>query len=225
MINHLWIIMDWNRRWAKARLLPSFMGHKAGFDNVRKIVDLAIKKNIKYLTFWALSVDNLEKREEEELQWLIKLINKIWDSLWELLENKVKFQIIWDIWRLPKESQEILNSTVERTKQNESIIVTIALVYWWQDEIIRATKKIIKAWIDPETLTREEFRKYLDISILPKPDLIVRTWCDIRHSWFLLFDSEYSEYYFSEKKWPEFDEQELDKAIEAFWNSRRNFWK
>ena len=201
------------------------MGHKAGFDNVRKIVDLAIKKNIKYLTFWALSVDNLEKREEEELQWLIKLINKIWDSLWELLENKVKFQIIWDIWRLPKESQEILNSTVERTKQNESIIVTIALVYWWQDEIIRATKKIIKAWIDPETLTREEFRKYLDISILPKPDLIVRTWWDIRHSWFLLFDSEYSEYYFSEKKWPEFDEQELDKAIEAFWNSRRNFWK
>ena len=201
------------------------MGHKAGFDNVRKIVDLAIKKNIKYLTFWALSVDNLEKREEEELQWLIKLINKIWDSLWELLENKVKFQIIWDIWRLPKESQEILNSTVERTKQNESIIVTIALVYWWQDEIIRATKKIIKAWIDPETLTREEFRKYLDISILPKPDLIIRTWWDIRHSWFLLFDSEYSEYYFSEKKWPEFDEQELDKAIEAFWNSRRNFWK
>ena len=177
------------------------------------------------MTFWALSVDNLEKREEEELQWLIKLINKIWDSLWELLENKVKFQIIWDIWRLPKESQEILNSTVERTKQNESIIVTIALVYWWQDEIIRATKKIIKAWIDPETLTREEFRKYLDISILPKPDLIVRTWWDIRHSWFLLFDSEYSEYYFSEKKWPEFDEQELDKAIEAFWNSRRNFWK
>ena len=225
MINHLSIIMDWNRRWAKARLLTSFMGHKAGFDNVRKIVDLAIKKNIKYLTFWALSVDNLEKREEEELQWLIKLINKIWDSLWELLKNKVKFQIIWDIWRLPKESQEILNSTVERTKQNESIIVTIALVYWWQDEIIRATKKIIKAWIDPETLTREEFRKYLDISILPKPDLIVRTWWDIRHSWFLLFDSEYSEYYFSEKKWPEFDEQELDKAIEAFWNSRRNFWK
>ena len=99
------------------------------------------------------------------------------------------------------------------------------MVYWWQDEIIRATKKIIKAWIDPETLTREEFRKYLDISILPKPDLIVRTWWDIRHSWFLLFDSEYSEYYFSEKKWPEFDEQELDKAIEAFWNSRRNFWK
>jgi undecaprenyl diphosphate synthase len=118
-----------------------------------------------------------------------------------------------------------LKSVKEATKDNTWITVTLWLIYWWQDEIIRATKKILAANIDPETLTQSEFRKYLDTAILPIPDVIVRTGWDIRHSWFLLYDSAYSEYFFTDKCWPAFDEQELDKVIEQFNSAKRNFWK
>lgn len=225
MINHLWIIMDWNRRWAKSRLLPAIAWHKAWADNVVSITELAEKKGIKYLTLWALSTDNLKKRSEKEVKWIIKLVNSIESFLWKMLDDNLKFETIWNIEELPQESQEVLNRVKEKTKNNTGITLIIALIYWGQDEIVRATKKIISAWINPDDLTKEEFRKYLDTSAFPNPDIIVRTGWDIRHSWFLLFDSEYSEYYFTEKKWPEFNEKELDKVIEYFEKSKRNFGK
>jgi len=225
MIKHLAIIMDWNRRWARKRLMPAIAWHKAWADNVEKIADLAWEKWIKYLTLWALSTDNLKKREEKEVKTIIKLINNIENYLWSMIKKWLKFQVIGDINQLPKNSIEILNKVTGETKNNSWIVLTLALIYWWQDEIVRATKKIIKSWIDPETLTREEFRKYLDTSILPNPDVIVRTGWDIRHSGFLLYDSEYSEYYFTEKWWPEYDEIELDKTIDFFNKSKRNFGK
>lgn len=224
-INHLWIIMDWNRRWAKSRFLPSIAWHKSWADNIVKIVKLAAKKWIKYLTLWALSTDNLYKRSKEEIDGIIKLINNIEKFSWEMIKKGLKFEIIWDISKLPEESQEILNKIIDKTKNNTWITVILWLIYWWQDEIIRATKKIMKSWIDPDNLTKQEFRKYTDIWKFPIVDMIARTGWDIRHSWFMLFDSEYSEYYFTEKKWPEFDEEELDKVINAFKNSKRNFWK
>ena len=217
--------MDWNRRWARSRFLPIFAWHKAGSDNVRKITELAKNKWIKYLTLWALSTDNLKKRDEKEVKWIIKLINNIESFLGDMSELNVRFDTIWNIEELPEESQKILRRVKNNTKDNEWIILTLALIYGWQDEIIRATKKIIKAWINPDDLTREEFRKYLDTGNLPIPDVIVRTWWDIRHSWFLLYDSEYSEYFFTEKRWPEFDEIELDKVIDFFNKSKRNFGK
>ncbi|MBF0913506.1 di-trans,poly-cis-decaprenylcistransferase [Candidatus Gracilibacteria bacterium] len=225
MVNHLGIIMDGNRRWAKEKGFPKFVGHKAGVENIKKIAKLAIKHNIKMLTIWALSVDNLEKREEEEVKGIIKLINKIEDFLGEMLENDLKLQVIGNIDRLPEKSQTILRDIIEKTKNNVGLILNIALVYGGQDEIVRATKRIIKAGIDPDTLTREEFKKYLDTADLPAPDLIVRTGGDMRHSGFLLFDSEYSEYYFTNTKWPDFGEEELKKAIDSFANSKRNFGK
>jgi len=217
--------MDGNRRWATSRWLPKLMGHKYWFENVKNLITSAIKFDIDYITLWALSVDNLNKRDSEEIKHLIKLINNIEKYIWEFFKQNIVFKVIWDIKKLPLKTQEILNWIVKKTSNNSGLVFTVSLVYWWQDEIIRATKKIIKANIDPETLTREEFRKYLDTSFLPNPDLIIRTWWDKRHSWFLLYDSEYSEYYFTEKKWPEFDEKELLKAIDFFKNSKRNFWK
>lgn len=225
MINHLWIIMDWNRRWAKAKLLPSFAWHKAWADNIKKIVELADEKWIKYLTLWALSVDNLKNRSKVELNWIIKIINSIESFLWEMLEKNVRFKTIWDIEKLPQKTVNILSSIEDKTKNNKWITLTFALVYWWQDEIIRATKKIIKSWLDPEKLTDKEFRKYLDTSSLPIPDMIVRTWWNKRHSGFLLFDSEYSEYYFTDKYWPDFWEEDLDKVITLFSETKRNFGK
>jgi len=225
MINHLAIIMDWNRRWAKSKFLPTFAGHKSGADNAKKITKLCNSKWIKYLTLWALSTDNLTKRWKNEVEWIIKLVNNLDSYLSEMIKEGLKFQVIWDIKKLPEKSRKVISELIERTKNNSWIVMTLALIYWWQDEIIRATKKIIKAWINPDDLTKEEFRKYLDTSILPNADVIVRTGWDIRHSWFLLFDSEYSEYYFTKKTWPAFDEEELENVIDFFNKSKRNFGK
>lgn len=224
-LNHVWIIMDGNRRWAQEKFLPKAVWHQKWAENIKKIAKLAIKYDIKYLTLWALSLDNLKKREESEVKKIISLLDKIEDFFWEMLENDLKFEVIWNIEQLPENTVSKLKNVVEKTKDNVWLILNIALIYWGQDEIIRATKKILKAWIDPETLTTEEFKKYLDTANLPNPDLIIRTGWDLRHSGFLLFDSEYSEYYFTEKKWPDFDEEELKKAITSYNSAKRNFWK
>ena len=223
--NHLGIIMDWNRRWANSRGLPKIMWHKYWADNVVKITEYADKLWIKYITLWALSTDNLQKREEKEVQAIIKLVNSIEKYLDKMKVDNLKFETIWDIKKLPKESQEILKKVKNNTENNTWITLVLALIYWWQDEIIRATQKIIKSWLSPENLTKQEFRKFTDTWKFPEIELIIRTWWDIRHSWFMLFDSEYSEYYFTEKKWPEFDEKELDNAMIIFSWSKRNFWK
>lgn len=232
MINHLAIIMDGNRRWAKSKFLPTIAGHKAWADNARKIVKLADKKGIKYVTLWALSTENLQKRWEDEVKGIIKLVNSIESFLEEMITKGLKFQVIWDISKLPDESQKIINGVIEKTKNNTWIIMTLALIYWWQDEIIRWMKKFILENKDSEDfeekiekLDSEIFRTYLDVDIIPKPDVIVRTGWDIRHSGFLLFDSDYSEYYFTQKWWPAFDEKELDNVIEWFSKSKRNFGK
>ena len=223
MLQHLWIIMDGNRRWAKSKFLPALAWHKAGADNVVRITELCSKKWITHLTLRALSTENLQKRPPEEIEGIIKLVNSIASYLKKMQVEDLRFNVIGDILRLPTESQTILSDIVEETKNNTGITLTIALIYWGQDEIVRATKKIIALGIDPETLSEQEFRKYLDTSDLPVPDVIVRTGWDIRHSGFLLYDSAYSEYYFTEKKWPEFDERELDKVIDFFEGSKRNF--
>lgn len=225
MMKHLAIIMDGNRRWAKSRFLPAFAWHKAWADNVVRIAERASKIGLTHLTLWALSTENLQKRSPEEVQGIIKLVNSIEKYLWKMKIESLKFQVIWDISKLPSESQQVLERVISNTSKNTGLTLTLALIYWGQDEIVRATRKIISKGLNPEELTTEEFRKYLDTAVLPLPDVIARTGWDVRHSWFLLYDSAYSEYYFTEKRWPEFDEAELDKVVDFFNNSKRNFWK
>lgn len=225
MLNHLAIIMDWNRRWAKQRFLPTIAWHKAWADNIEKVMELAKNKWINYITLWWLSTENLINRDSKEIEWIIKIIDNSLKYLPNMMKNWVKFETIWDIKRLPIKSQEVLETMKKQTLNNTWIVMTIAFIYWWQDEIIRWIKKYIQDWWDLESLTTKEFRKYLDTNFLPEPEVIVRTGWDIRHSWFLLYDSAYSEYYFTNKKWPEFDEEELNKVIDSFNNSKRNFGK
>lgn len=222
---HLWIIMDGNRRWAKARLLPTIIWHKAWFDNAVDIIDLAKDKQIDFLTLWALSKENLVKREPEELAWIIKLIEKLEDLIPRLQKNNIKFETIWDIEKLPETSKKILIKVKEQTLHNSWMVLIVALVYSWQDEIVRAIQKIQAVHFDISTLTEQNFKQFLDTALFPAPDLIVRTGGDIRHSGFTLYDSAYSEYYFTDKLWPEFDEIELDKSLEFFYSSKRNFGK
>lgn len=217
--------MDGNRRWAKSKFLPAMAGHKAGADNVVRITELADAAGIDFLTLWALSTENLQKRPDEEIQGIIKLVNSIESYLEKMQVENLRFHVIGDTSRLPMSSQEILHRVMKQTAENTGITLTIALIYGWQDEIVRATKRIIAAGIDPESLDEESFREYLDTATLPRPDLIVRTGGDMRHSGFLLYDSAYSEYYFTDKKWPEFDTKELQKAMDSFYTAKRNFWK
>ncbi len=225
MINHISIIMDWNRRWAKEKSLPAFMWHKAWADNVEKIINLAWEKWIKYITMWALSTENLKNRPKDEIDFLIKLINNIESYLSKMIKNWLKFETIWDLELLPEDSQIILQKIKDKTRTNTWITFILALNYWWKDEIIRGIKKFVKEWWNIDDLDEDNFRNYLDVSKFPVPDVIVRTGWDIRHSWFLLYDSAYSEYYFTPKKWPDFDEEELDKVLDFFNSSKRNFGK
>ena len=224
-MKHLAIIMDWNRRWARSKMLPTFAWHKAWADNVVRIVDAASERGIKYITLWALSTENLEKRSKDEVQGIIKLVNHIESYLWKMKAESLKFTTIWDISRLPETSQKVIEKVTRETQDNDGIVMTLALIYGWQDEILRATQKILRLGIDPDTLTPKVFRTYTDVAHLPVPDMIVRTWWDVRHSWFLLFDSAYSEYYFTEKWWPAFTVSDLDEVINTFNSSKRNFWK
>jgi undecaprenyl diphosphate synthase len=133
--------------------------------------------------------------------------------------------VIWDVKKLPSRTQNILADVTEKSKFFWNKTVILALVYGWQDEIIRWIKKMIAEGVDVGSMNQESFRLYLDSWKYPKPDLIIRTWGDMRHSWFLLYDSAYSEYFFSEKMWPEFDSVELDRALSQFEVSKRNFGK
>lgn len=223
--NHLWIIMDWNRRWAKERLLPTFAWHKAWADNIEKIVEKSQDLWINFITLWALSTENLIKRSKDEVEWIIKLIDNIESFLEKMIQKWLKFETIWDIKKLPIKSQEILQKVKEKTKNNKWITLIVALIYWWCDEIVRWIKKFIQENWNLDELNEENFRFYLDTWKYPKPDLIIRTGWDIRHSGFLLYDCPYAEYYFTDKKWPEFDDNELINAINHFNNSKRNFWK
>lgn len=225
MLNHVWFIMDWNRRWAKQRLLPSVAWHKAWAENVKNIIEISIKNWIKYVTFWALSTENIKSRSNEELSYIYSLVEKLPDFLKDIISNWMKFETIWDLDLLPEKTRNILNKAKEDTKNNTQITFILAIAYGWRNEIIRWIKKFIKDWWDIESLDEKSFLNYLDTWAFPEPDLLIRTWWYIRLSWFMQYVSDYSEYYFTDKKWPEFDETEFNKAIEKFNSSKRNFWK
>lgn len=225
MLKHIWFIMDWNRRWAKDRFLPWVAWHKAWAENIKTVIDVCLKNNIEYATFWALSTENIKSRSQEELKYLYDLLEQIPEFLNEMIEKWLKFETIWDLDLLPESTKNVLIDLKNKTKNNSSITLILAVWYGWRNEIIRWIKKFILSWGDIDKLDEKSFLDYLDTWKFPEPDLLIRTWWDVRLSWFMQYVSDYSEYYFTQKKWPEFDEIELIKAIEKFNKSKRNFWK
>ncbi|MDP5039066.1 MAG: polyprenyl diphosphate synthase, partial [Candidatus Gracilibacteria bacterium] len=201
--------MDGNRRWAKSRLLPSFAGHKAGADNIIKIIKICIKNNIEFGTFWALSTENIKSRSDDELKYLFGLLDKMPSFLKEMLDFGVKFETIGDLDLLPEKTKNILLKLKFDSKNNSNFTFILAVGYGGRNEIIRGIKKFINFGGDLEKLDEKSFLQYLDTGIFPEPDLLIRTGGDIRLSGFMQYVSDYSEYYFNEKKWPEFDENEL----------------
>lgn len=224
-LKHLGIIMDGNRRWAESQGLESHLWHKEWAKNAIEVIKLAKEFEIEYLTLWWLSTENLQKRSKKEVFELLRIISDSTSYLAEITKNNWKIVLIWDIEKLPRTARKPLEYLVEKTKNNTWITIILALVYGWKDEIIRGIKKFISSWDDVDSLDEKSFFKYLDTGNYPPADLIIRTGWDLRHSGFLLYGSDYSEYYFSKKKWPDFNKDELKKALASFYWSKRNFWK
>ncbi len=226
-LSHIAIIMDGNRRWARKNKLKIFKGHeKVATEGFEKITDHCIKRGVSYLTLWAFSTENW-KREEQEVNAILNLMRTLFIKGFEpMIKKKVRFMTIGDTSRFPKDIQEGLNKLRESSKNNDSITVTLAINYGGRDEIARTVKKIA----DLDDLTgltikqiEEKISQNLDTSFLPDPDLIIRTGGEQRLSGFLPWQSVYSELYFSDVLMPDFDEDELDKALDEYKRRERRF--
>lgn len=222
-ITHLGIVMDGNRRWAKEHNLPAFAGHKKGVDTLESVGDWCIEKNIPYLTVWAFSTENWN-RPKDEVGFLMKLLKEVAiTKVKKFMEKGVRLNILGRLHELPKETRDAIEKAIETTKKNTKLIMNIAVNYGGRAEIVDAIQKIVSSNIKPEEITEEKVSEFMYNPALPEPELVIRTGGAERSSGFLLWETPYSEWYFSEKKWPEFDKQEFETAMEDFKGRTRNF--
>jgi len=220
---HLAIIMDGNRRWAKKHNLPSAFGHKKGVTALKNIVRYCDKFGIEYLTVYAFSTENWH-RKREEVDFLMGLIKSTLDNeLSELYEENVVIKFIGDISKLSISLQETMENSVEKTKNNTGVKLNIAINYGGRAEIVNAVKNIVRRGITEEDITEELITNELYTGNIPMPDLLVRTGGEMRISNYLLWQIAYSEFYVTDKYWPEFDEEELFKAISEYNSRQRRF--
>lgn len=224
---HIAVIMDGNGRWAKERNLPRTMGHRAGMDTIRKIVKESSKLGVRYLTLYAFSTENW-KRPEDEVTALMKLVVEfIGKEINELHKNEVVFNVIGDISKLPQVCQESIFSAKEKTKNNKGLTLNIALNYGGRDEIVSGVKKIAQEILDNnikvEDIDEKVISNHLYTSGMPDPDIVIRPSGELRLSNYLLWQSAYSEFWFSNINWPDFTERDLHKAISDYQNRNRRF--
>jgi len=224
-ISHLGIIMDGNRRWAKEHNLPSIIGHKKGVETLENLGDWCIDRGIKYLTVWAFSTENWE-RPKDEVSYLMKLMKEVAISRISVFMQKgVRLNILGRLSELPDGTREAIQKAIDATKENVKVIMNVAINYGGRGEIVDAVKRIVKEKLDPEAVTEKLISSFMYAPETPEPDLVIRTGGAERTSGFLLWETPYTEWYFSQKKWPEFDASELDRAIEDFKARKRNFGK
>lgn len=220
---HVAIIMDGNGRWAQKRSLPRLEGHRVGIDNIRRIIETFADFKIPYLTLYAFSTENWS-RPEEEVNGLIRfLASSIKEETKNLHEKGVKIRHLGRIDRLPKDVQASIDEALELTKDNDVITVSIAFDYGGRYEILQAIKQISKDGFPADAIDEELVSKYLYTYGIPDPDLIIRTAGEMRLSNFLIWQSAYSEYYFTDRSWPDFDREEVRKALQAYSHRQRRF--
>lgn len=224
---HIGIIMDGNGRWAKERNLPRTMGHKAGVETIREIVKECDKLGVKYLTLYAFSTENW-KRSTDEVNALMRLlVEYLKKEVEELHSNNVIVNNIGDISKLPQICQNELKSAYEKTKDNTGITLNLALNYGGRDEIVRAIKLLYEDMregkIAEEDINEDIISDYLYTAGMPDPDLIIRPSGEKRLSNFLIWQCAYSEFWYSDIKWPDFNKEHLHKAIYDFQNRDRRF--
>ena len=221
---HIAIIMDGNGRWAKKRGLPRKAGHAAGAETFRKIATYCKDIGIEYLTVYAFSTENW-KRPADEVQAIMGLLEKyLYEAIEKMERDKVKMKFFGDTTALSPKLQSLIAKTEEISKRFEGVQVNICLNYGGRDEILRAARAYAEEYKNSgEELTEEKFSSLLFSGGVPDPDLIIRPSGELRLSNFLLWQAAYSEFYFTDVLWPDFSEQELDKAIAAFQGRNRRF--
>ncbi len=215
--------MDGNGRWAERRGLSRLEGHKAGLENTRRVIRHLSSLGVKYVTLYSFSTENW-KRPDAEIKGLFGLINDVMSSyIPELAGNNIRLRHLGHLDKLPAMLKHKLESLLSETSQNTGLTLSLAFDYGGRDEIIQAVKKLVKDGIEPDKISEELFAGYLFTTGIPEAGLIIRTGGEIRLSNFLLWQSAYSELYFSEVMWPDFGEKEIDRAISAFNQRQRRF--
>ena len=224
---HVAIIMDGNGRWAKAKGMPRTAGHVEGVATVKKITEEATRLGIKYLTLYTFSTENWNRPVEE----IEALMNLILTNLEEeiFMKSNVRFRMIGEMERLPKSVQKRLNECIERTSTNTGMTMVIALSYSSRWEIARAAKQLANEVKDGklriEDITEESISTHLTTDFMPDPDLLIRTGGELRISNYLLWQCAYSEFYFTDQYWPDFNEESLREAIADYQQRQRRFGK
>ena len=226
-LTHIAIIPDGNRRWAKEKGKASFEGHKHAADHtIPALYDIVIKLGISYCTLWALSPENFTKRSAFEINNLFQLIHLfVYKRIGEMNEKGIRINIIGDIAVFPENIKKDLAHAVEQTKDNTNLVFTFALNYGGRDEIIRAIKKIQNSKSEIRNINMDNFSKLLDTAGMPDPELIIRTGGEKRISGFMPWQSEYAEYAFLDKLFPDFTPQDLELCVEDFYRRKRRFGK
>lgn len=224
---HVAIIMDGNGRWAQKRALPRVIGHRFGVESIREIVKESSKIGVEVLTLYAFSTENW-KRPEDEVGALMKLlVEYLRKEVHELHANGVKIMITGDWHGFAKIVQDAIADACEKTKDNTGLILNLALNYGGRSEIVRAARalaeRVQRGEFLPEEVTEQSFSKELYTCGLPDPDLIIRTSGEMRLSNFMLYQSAYSEFYFTETLWPDFDKNAYFTAIAAYQARGRRF--
>ena len=224
---HVSIIMDGNNRWAKGKGLPGVSGHEQGVKRARLIIELAVEKKIKTLTLFTFSSENWN-RSKEEVDLLMKLLSKaLKDEVPSLVENKVSLKFIGDLSKFTNELQDEMKESellTHQEDQDKQLDLLIAASYGGRWEILETVNKLRSLELDKhEKIDEELFSSYTSLSTFPDPDLCIRTGGEKRISNFLLWHLAHTELFFTDSLWPDFDEKELDKALEDFSIRNRNF--
>jgi len=221
---HIAIIMDGNGRWARARRLPRIAGHRAGVDNVRTVVRCLAGHGVKYVTVFAFSTENWDRPEGEVSFLTGDLLRNALDAVTEELHREgVRILHMGRLDRLSSELQEKIGEAIELTRNNTALTLSVAFDYGGRADIVEAARRMMAAGVRPEDVDEELYSRYLYTAAIPDPDLIIRTGGDFRISNFLLWQGAYSEFYSTTALWPDFDESEIDKALDAYRQRRRRF--
>ena len=221
--NHIAIIMDGNGRWATSRGKPRIEGHRAGTDNVRRIIQVFHGFGVKHLTLFAFSTENWD-RPDDEVRGLFDILREvIGREAQQLHERGVRIKHLGRLDRFSPDLQKAITDSLELTKHNAGMTLCVAFDYGGRSEIIHAVRRISADGLSPEDITEEVLRNNLYLPELPDPDFIIRTAGEMRLSNFLLWQSAYSEYYATDVLWPDFDEEEAAKALAAFSRRQRRF--
>ncbi len=223
--DHIAIIMDGNGRWAKEKGYDRIYGHSNGVESVRESIKAARELDVKFLTLYAFSTENWNRPKAEVAALMDLLVNTIVNEVDELEEKGVRLKTIGDLNLLPENCRVALEQSMDRTAKNDGLTLVLALSYSARWEITNAVKEIVKKGYLHNEISEELVSSYLSTAGIPEPELLIRTSGEQRISNFLLWQIAYTEFYFTEVHWPDFDRNEFFKAVEEYQNRERRFGK